>query len=58
MELPTKEQFEAYESVRQSGAYNMFDERARELSGLNKKDYISVMKNYSELCKLYPDVRN
>lgn len=43
----------AYEEVRRSGLYNMFDDRARQLTGLSKEDYIYVMKNYSELNKKY-----
>ena len=50
----TKEQFEAYESIRQSGIINMFDIKTVEiLSGLNRKQIIRIMKNYSELMKKY-----
>jgi hypothetical protein len=42
-----------FEQVRASGEYNMFDPKARALTGLNKEDYVFVMKNYSELEKAY-----
>ena len=50
----------AYEKVRESGKTNMFDVRAVSmLSGgvLDRDDVTAVMKNYDELCKTYPDVR-
>ena len=48
----TKEQildFNAFEEVRKSGRFNMFDPNARRVSGLEKEEYRFVMKNYSEL---------
>lgn len=56
--LPSKEDFMAYERMRQSGNFNMFDPRAQIYSGLDKDTYINVMKNYSALNELYADVRN
>jgi hypothetical protein len=41
--------FKSYEIIRKSGAYNMFDSRARLSSGLTKDEYIFVMANYSAL---------
>ena len=35
--------------VRSRGAYNMFDPRARQITGLSREDYIFVMKNYLAL---------
>lgn len=43
----------AYEKVRRSGLYNMFDPNARALTGLSKEDYVWVMENYNELNELY-----
>ncbi len=55
----TKEQFQAYEDVRQSGVTNMFDVRAvQALSGLTKPEILEIMHKYSELCKQYPDARS
>ena len=56
--LPSKEDFILYERMRQSGKFNMFDPRAQQCSGLDQETYRNVMSNYSELNKLYPDVRN
>ena len=47
----------AYESVRKSGLYNMFDERAIMISGLSKEKYMFILSNYAALMKTYPDVR-
>ena len=42
-------QYAAYERVRQSGGYNMFDPRARQETGLTKEDYAFVMDNFTAL---------
>ena len=42
-----------YEEVRLSGDYNMFDQRAREMTGLDKEEYYFVMDNYTELKLAY-----
>ena len=50
MENITQEQFRAYESVRQSGETNMFDtKRVTKLSGLDRKQILTIMANYSKL---------
>lgn len=50
----TKEQFGAYEQVRQSGATNMFDTRmVAELSGLEKETILEIMQNYGTLKEQY-----
>ena len=41
--------WEKYEYVRKSGRWNMFDVRAMEASGLEKRDYLFVMENYGAL---------
>lgn len=43
--------FHAYRKVQLSGRYNMFDPRARSLTGLERDGYLFVMKNYEELAK-------
>ena len=46
----TKQQFESYTDVQESGITNMFDVRTVSAhSGLNKQEIIYIMKNYSEL---------
>ena len=50
----SKEQFQAYEDVRESGVTNMFDVRTVEaLSGLARTTIIAIMKQYSELKAKY-----
>lgn len=54
----TKEEFIAYEKVRQSGVTNMFNvELVSELSGLSREQCFEIMKNYGGLDKQYPEVR-
>jgi len=54
----TKKEFEAYESVRESGVTNMFAVKiVSGISGLSKKQILYIMKNYDEICKKYPGVR-
>jgi len=49
----TKEEFKAYESVRESGITNMFAINiVSKISGLSKEKIITIMENYSELKKL------
>lgn len=60
MDKPSKEQFEAYVSVQQSGVTNMFDREAvihyaREWCNveLSKENILYIFKNYSELAEEY-----
>jgi len=56
MEKITKEQFEAYVDVQESGVTNMFDVRTvGDLSGLEKEQIITIMKSYSELKDKYDE---
>lgn len=48
-----EEKFKAFEEVRQLGHYNMFDARAREMTGLSENDYLYVMQHYDELKSQY-----
>ena len=41
--------FKAYKAVQMSGAYNMFDKRAIQMTGLTRAAYLAVMENYDEL---------
>ena len=45
--------FNKYEKVRKSGLYNMFDDRARLLTGLTKERYLYIINHYDELWNLY-----
>ena len=56
MEEITKKQFNRYEGVRLSGATNMFDvKNVTALSGLNKKQIMTIMESYVELKEKYND---
>lgn len=50
----SRQDFEAYEDVRQSGVVNMFDIRkVGELTGLEKPVIRQIMTEYTELKKLF-----
>jgi hypothetical protein len=51
LEFPDQQlkDFKAFERVRASGHYNMFDPKAMASAKLDKTDYLFVMKNYTEL---------
>ena len=56
MEKITKEQFEAYVDVQESGITNMFDVKTvGQLSGLDKGTIVSIMKSYGELKDKYDE---
>jgi len=55
----TKEEYEAYEDVRASGRTNMFMVKTVEdLSGLSRPKIMAIMKQYEDLEKKYPGVRD
>ena len=45
----SKEQFQQYRDVQDSGMFNMFDPQAQDMTSLNKEEWIYIIKNYSEL---------
>jgi hypothetical protein len=49
----TKEEFLEYVAVQESGMFNMFDPRARQLTLLSKSDWIYIINNYSDLKAYY-----
>ena len=51
----TKGQFLMYKAVQESGMFNMFDPRARGLTGLDKETYVEILKTYDELENKYGD---
>jgi len=54
MENITQNQFEAYVDVQMSGVTNMMDVRTvSELSGLERQEIITIMKNYNKLQEKY-----
>lgn len=54
----TKQEFEDYERVRASGVTNMYAVNiVSDLSGLDRETIIQIMKEYEDLEKRYPEVR-
>ena len=52
----SREQFEAYVDVQESGVTNMFDVKTvSELSGLEKEEIMTIMKSYGELKEKYDE---
>ena len=52
----TREQFEAYTDVQESGVTNMFDVKTvSQLSGLEKEEIMTIMKSYGELKEKYDE---
>ena len=49
----TKEQWDEYRGVQDSGMFNMYDPQARAMTDLTKHEWIEIMKNYSELRNKY-----
>jgi len=49
----TEEDFLKFKEVQMSGAYNMFDPRAREMTDLSKEQWIIIMKDYEKLDKAW-----
>ena len=45
----SKEQFQEYRQVQDSGMFNMFDPQAREMTSLDRDEWIHILKNYAEL---------
>tara|TARA_R100001530_G_scaffold96630_1_gene67143 strand:+ start:88 stop:264 length:177 start_codon:yes stop_codon:yes gene_type:complete len=54
MEKITQQDFEAYVEVQESGVTNMFDVSVViEMSGLERNQILTIMKNYSKLKTKY-----
>ncbi len=49
----TEEDFLKFKEVQMSGAYNMFDPRAREMTDLSKEQWIIIMEDYEKLNKAW-----
>lgn len=53
-ETITKEKFDAYESVRESGVTNMWNvDLVSQISGLSEEEILLIIKNYSILADKY-----
>ena len=56
MEKITREDFEAYVNVQESGVTNMFDvQMVSGLSGLEKEQIMTIMQHYGELKDKYDE---
>lgn len=51
----TKQMFERYRRVQQEGRFNMLSREAQLLTGLDKDEYMHIIKNYGELSELYSE---
>ena len=51
----TKDEFDEYLTVQKSGAYNMFDAQAREMTDLTKDQWVYIMENYKVLEETYSE---
>ena len=49
----SKEQWDEYRDIQESGMFNMFDPRAREMSTLTKSQWVYIISNYDELSLIY-----
>jgi len=45
----TKEDFLEYKEVQESGEFNMFDPRSREMTSLSKDQWLRIIKEYKKL---------
>ena len=45
----TKEDFLEYKKVQQSGMYNMFDPRARQMTNLSREQWVLIIQSYKSL---------
>ena len=48
-----KDKFSQYRDIQDSGMFNMYDPRAREMTSLSRSEWIYILKNYSELKEKY-----
>ena len=51
----TKEEWESYRTVQDSGLHNMYTPEAIRATGLDKETYLTIIKNYTVLGEKYED---
>ena len=49
----SKEEWDEYRDVQDSGMFNMFEPRAREMTSLSKQKWLHIISNYDELSNKY-----
>ena len=45
----TKDKFDQFKKVQESGEFNMFDPQAREMTTLTKAEWVTIMQEYKKL---------
>lgn len=53
----SKEDFQAYEDIRQSGVVNMLSSQVEDFAGISKEVKVGIMQHYSALNEKWPDIR-
>lgn len=53
----TKEQFQAFERIREKGVCNMLDAAVQQLCGFSRDVHKAIISQYDELEAKYPGVR-
>jgi len=54
--IVSKEDFRAFQCVRQDGQYNMMSPQARQETNIEKHIWIAIMQNYNDLIDKYGDL--
>ena len=54
----SKEDFAAYERIRQSGVLNMMSPQVQELADIDRDTHWAIIKHYPALCAKWPDIRD
>jgi len=53
METISENKWNQYRRVQDGGRYNMFDPRAKRLTTLTRREWVTIMENYSDLKDKY-----
>ncbi len=51
--MVSKEEFAQYVEVQKGGMFNMFDPQARQMTSLDRKQWVHIITNYEYLQELY-----
>lgn len=54
----TRDDFKAYEEIRQSGVTNMMSPDVQTLAGITRAVHLTIIEQYAELLEKWPHVRN
>ena len=53
METISENKWNQYRRVQDGGLYNMFDPRAKRLTTLTRREWVTIIENYSDLKDKY-----